>query len=339
MAHMAALPEAVLRFIHEITNVDEIRETFHSFLQDTLEEFKKGNREPAKEQGVITFVYRMARLSQDWEEEAGVGSRVKESWEKFHRGEIRTTPGISTTEILIPGPVDRKKAELPVKMVQIPAGSFLMGDDEFTPIHRVSITKPFLLSAVPVTNQLYRHVVGKTPSHFQGDNRPVEQVSWFDAVEFCSRLSDKVGLKKVYAIDGENVKPDWGANGFRLPTEAEWEYACRAGTSGQRYGEIDKIAWYDNNSNDSTQDVGKKEPNAWGLYDMLGNVWEWCWDWHGEYPAEDRADWRGLKTGSLRVNRGGCWFIGAEFCACAFRRAVRPGRRGSDLGFRLARSF
>jgi formylglycine-generating enzyme required for sulfatase activity len=339
MENMAGLPEAVLRFIHEITNVDEVRETFHSFLQDSLEEFKRGNREPAKEQGIIVFVYRMARLSQAWEEEAGVGGRVKESWETFHRDEIRTAPGESTIEIIIPGPGDRKKAELPLKMVRIPAGSFLMGDDTDPPIHRVHITKPFLMSAVPVTNQLYRYVVGKTPSYFTGDNRPVEQVTWFDAVEFCNRLSDIIGLKRVYTIDGEKVKPDWGANGFRLPTEAEWEYACRAGTSGQRYGEIDKIAWYANNSGDSTHEVGKKEPNPWGLYDILGNVWEWCWDWHGEYPAEDRADWRGPKKGSRRVRRGGSWFHDAECCACAIRYRGLPGLRDNYLGFRLARSL
>jgi formylglycine-generating enzyme required for sulfatase activity/predicted NACHT family NTPase len=339
MEHIAALPEAVLRFIHEITNVDEVREAFHSFLQDTLEEFKKGNREPAKEQGVLVLIYKMARLSQTWEEEAGVGRQVKESWDKFHRGEMRATPAISFTEIIIPGQGDGETESLPLKMVQIPAGLFLMGDDNETPIHRVHITKPFLMSAVLVTNKFFSHVMGKTPSRFKGDNRPVEQVSWFDAVEFCNRLSDTAGLKKVYSIDGEKVKPDWDADGFRLPTEAEWEYACRAGTSGQRYGEIDKIAWYKNNSNNSTQDVGNKEPNAWGLYDMLGNVWEWCWDWHGDYPTEDRENWRGPEGGSDRVFRGGGWGLDVWLCRCAYRFANHPAYRVNDLGFRLVRAL
>jgi formylglycine-generating enzyme required for sulfatase activity len=339
MQHTVAMPEAVLRFIHEITNVDEVRESFHSFLQDTLEEFKKEERDLAKEQGIIAFVYRIARLSQTWEEQAGTGSRVKESWVKFHRDEIRTAPGISIAEILVPGPRGCETGSFQLKMVQIPAGSFLMGNDEYTPIHRVHITNPLLMSAVPVTNKLFSQVMGENPSHFKGDNRPVEQVSWFDAVEFCNRLSHKLGLKEVYTIDGEKVKSDWDTNGFRLPTEAEWEYACRAGTSGQRYGEIDKIAWYENNSNNSTQDVGEKEPNAWGLYDMLGNVWEWCWDWYGEYPERDRENWRGPVDGSNRVIRGGSWDISHWLCRVTYRNWSLPVNRIIALGFRLVRAL
>ncbi|UCH94186.1 MAG: SUMF1/EgtB/PvdO family nonheme iron enzyme [Candidatus Aminicenantes bacterium] len=226
------------------------------------------------------------------------------------------------------------------RMVQIPAGNVLLKDEKSGNEFTAEIS-PFFMDKFPVTQDLYEKVMEKekNKSHFEGGDRPVETVSWFDAVKFCNRLSNKTGLKPVYIIDGEKVTPDWDAKGFRLPTEAEWEYACRAGTIGERYGEIDEIAWYDKNSNGSTQGVGKKEPNIWGLYDMLGNVWEWCWDWYEDYPKEDKKDWRGPGSGSPRVNRGGSWFVVAHGCACALRGAYLPADRGSDLGFRLARSF
>jgi len=124
-----------------------------------------------------------------------------------------------------------------------------------------------------------------------------------------------------------------------LPTEAEWEYACRAGTTGERYGEIDQIAWYEKNSDGSTQGVGKLKPNPWGLYDMLGNVWEWCWDWYGSYPTGDKKNWHGSEGGSRRVFRGSGWIYDAGNCASAFRNHDHPAFRGGSLGMRLARSF
>jgi formylglycine-generating enzyme required for sulfatase activity len=226
------------------------------------------------------------------------------------------------------------------RMVQIPAGNVILKDEKSGNQFTAEIS-PFFIDKFPVTQDLYEKVMGKEKngSHFAGGDRPVENVTWFDAVEFCNRLSDKTGLKPVYTIDGEKVTPDWHAKGFRLPTEAEWEYACRAGTTGDRYGEIDQIAWNEKNSNGSTQGVGKKEPNPWGLYDILGNVWEWCWDWDGDYPKEDKKDWRGLESGSRRVFRGGSWIFDARYCACAIRSADHPDFRDFNLGFRLARSF
>ncbi|MCP5049839.1 MAG: formylglycine-generating enzyme family protein, partial [bacterium] len=198
------------------------------------------------------------------------------------------------------------------RMVSIEAGNVSMEDENGKNSFTAEVS-PFLLDKFPVTQDLYEKVLGKekNQSSFQGGDLPVETVTWFEAVDFCNRLSQSVGLKSVYTIDGEKVNADWQANGYRLPTEAEWEYACKAGTSGDRYGEIDKIAWYDNNSKGSTQGVGKKEPNPWGLYDMLGNVWEWCWDWRGDYPPDNRKDWRGPGKGSSRVLRGGSGRDGA----------------------------
>ncbi len=225
------------------------------------------------------------------------------------------------------------------RMVKIETGSLKMKNEvsgnEFT-----AEIRPFHLDKFPVTQALYQKIMGeeKNPSRFKGGDRPVENVSWFDAVTFCNRLSDKIGLKRVYTIDGEDVTPDWEANGFRLPTEVEWEYACRAGTTGERYGEIDKIAWYKNNSNWSTQGVGKKERNSWGLYDMLGNVWEWCWDWFGDYPRDNQKDWCGPKSGSGRVFRGGGWGEASGCCKASFRGDGHPSSHNEFIGFRLARS-
>jgi len=336
---LGKLPEAIHRFIHEITNVDEVREPFHLLLQNILDEYKKGSRDPAKNQGTIGFIYRFRRLSQSWEKQAGSGNKVFESWEKYHREEIRVVPRTTANKIIIPGTKDGGEGSIQFEMTPIPAGSFLMGDDGEPPIHRVRILKPFLMGVTPVTQALYKNIMGENPSEFKGDNRPVENISWFDTVEFCNRLSHRAGLKRVYTIDEENVTADWHANGFRLPTEAEWEYACRSGTSGERYGEIDEIAWYEKNSNDSTQEVGKKEPNAWGLYDMLGNVWEWCWDWYASYPGEECTDWRGPVSGSIRVDRGGSWLRGAGRCASAFRVGSPPALRRGFRGVRLARSL
>jgi formylglycine-generating enzyme required for sulfatase activity len=193
----------------------------------------------------------------------------------------------------------------------------------------------------------------------------VERVTWFDAVEFCNALSDMHGFEPVYAISGitrhadgyitaATVRvPDWNANGYRLPTEAEWEYACRAGTDpawpysfGATEAGIGAYAWYSVNSGDGgeatnrkTHQVGLKLPNPWGLYDMHGNVWEWVWDWYGSdyYASSPQDDPRGPTSGELRVRRGGSWYFAAAFLRSADRFNFNPGSRGSNIGFRLAR--
>jgi formylglycine-generating enzyme required for sulfatase activity len=221
------------------------------------------------------------------------------------------------------------------RMVDIKGGVFTMGDDE---TGRVQVTlSPFMIDKFPVTQALYEQVMNKNPSNFKGEDRPVESVSWFDAVEFCNALSQQCGLDPAYTIDNENVKRIPEANGYRLPTEAEWEYACRAGTSGDRYGELDEIAWYNENSGGETHGVGQKQANGFGLHDMLGNVWEWCNDRYGDYPKEPVTDPGGSKDGSRRVLRGGSWFFSARYCRSASRNYIDPGYRFGDYGFRLAR--
>jgi sulfatase modifying factor 1 len=223
------------------------------------------------------------------------------------------------------------------QLVRIPGGTFQMGNKD-TGQFQASVND-FWMDMYPVTQALYRQVTGENPSRLKGDDRPVEMVTWFDAVKFCNILSGKMDLEPVYKIVGEQVAWQKDKNGFRLPTEAEWEYACRAGTTGDRYGRIKKIAWYDENSGRSTQGVGRKKPNGFGLYDMLGNVWEWVWDWHGDYPSKPTDNPSGPDTGSSRVMRGGGWNRGAHSCRSAIRRNVEPGYRLLNLGVRLSRSL
>jgi formylglycine-generating enzyme required for sulfatase activity len=208
----------------------------------------------------------------------------------------------------------------------IPAGKFKMGFGA----HQVTLTKPFYLGVYEVTQEQYERVMGTNPSDFNGAKNPVEQVSWEDAVEFCRKLS---------ALPEEKA----AGHVYRLPTEAEWEYACRAGTTtkysfGDDESQLGAYAWFRENSGDRTHPVGQKKPNAWGLYDMHGNVWEWCQDWYGDLPAGAVTDPTGPSTGSLRVLRGGSWNDFAGRCRSASRRRSSPSYRFSHLGFRLARS-
>ncbi|MCK4765134.1 MAG: SUMF1/EgtB/PvdO family nonheme iron enzyme [Candidatus Aminicenantes bacterium] len=225
------------------------------------------------------------------------------------------------------------------RMKNIPAGEKILMKDERSGNELKTKVKSFLLDKYPVTQDLYKKVMGKNPSHFEGDDRPVESVSWFDAIDFCNRLSDEAGYKRVYTIKGDIVECDWDTNGFRLPSEVEWEHACHGGSSGERYGDIEEIAWYDKNSGSLSQGVGHKRANAWGLFDMLGNVWDWCWDWHGEYPDELKDEWRGHEDGSFRVLRGGSWNDSARYCRASFRSFQVPSDRWYLGGFRLARSL
>ncbi len=222
----------------------------------------------------------------------------------------------------------RALLEIERELVLIKSGAFQMGDGDpinTVPVHRVDIEKPFYMGKYEVTQAQWRAVMGSNPSQFKGDDLPVENVSWNDAKEFCRKLSQMTGRE------------------YRLPTEAEWEYACRAGTTGAYAGDLDAMAWYDKNSGGKTHPVGQKQPNAFGLYDMHGNVWEWCEDdWHNSYngaPNDGRA-WVDISArGSYRVARGGSWGSNAVRSRSAYRPGNTPGARVNYLGFRLLRTY
>jgi sulfatase modifying factor 1 len=197
----------------------------------------------------------------------------------------------------------------------------------------------------PVTQALYAAVMGVNPSHFKGGQRPVEQVSWFDAVRLCNAVSRACGLPEAYSIgSGDEPTVSWSLSsvGFRLPTESEWEYAARSGTRHVYAGGDDfaAVGWFLDNSGGSTQPVGQKRSNAWGLHDMSGNVWEWCWDIRGDYPTGVSTDPTGgaPASGSYRVGRGGSWCYGPQYARVAHRDGVAPGDRDFIFGVRLLRT-
>lgn len=206
----------------------------------------------------------------------------------------------------------------------IPAGTFTMGNKNEGPVHQVTISHEFYMGKYPVIQSQWEAVMGNNPSKFKGFDRPVEQVSWDECQEFIKRLN----------AAGKGI--------FRLPTEAEWEYACRAGSTGMFcFGdneiEMDDYAWYCANSDSQTQPVGKKLPNAWGLHDIHGNVWEWCQDWFDDYSEDPATDPQGPPSSNMpvRVFRGGCWRGVAGFAASAHRGGRGPSYREGILGFRL----
>ncbi len=214
-------------------------------------------------------------------------------------------------------------------MVTIPAGKVSMRDDRVNQQWDIEI-KSFLMAQVPVTQDWYQDIMDANPSSFQGGKLPVESVSWIDAVQFCNKLSEISNLETCYLLNpGEDTAELLiNKNGFRLPLEAEWQYACQASLNEIRYDTLDEIAWYKSNSKGTTQEVGQKHPNAFGLYDMLGNVWEWCSDIYDESVY-----------GSYRIFRGGGWCDEERSVMATTRRRSHPTSfKIDDLGFRVARN-
>jgi formylglycine-generating enzyme required for sulfatase activity len=235
----------------------------------------------------------------------------------------------------------RATADVRTNMVFIPPGSFRMGSptnevdrgDDEGPQMAVTISQGFWMGRFEVTQGEYQAVMGRNPSGLKGDlKRPVEQVSWDDAVAYCAALTQQERTAGRIAINSV----------FRLPTEAEWDYGCRAWTSTRfSYGDdpgytnLTNYAWYDGNSDSTTHPVGQKLPNPWGLYDMHGNVLEWCQDWYGAYPGGSAIDPQGPAAGVSRVIRGGGWSFTARYCRSAVRNFNRPGSGRTLVGFRV----
>jgi formylglycine-generating enzyme required for sulfatase activity len=231
--------------------------------------------------------------------------------------------------------------EAGIKMMSLPAGDFVMGSQgaeaDEKPAHKVYLDA-FCIDAYEVTQAAYENLMGKNPSKSQGPDKPVERISYYSAVKYCNMRSLKEGLKECY--DPETLACDYSANGYRLPTEAEWEYACRAGTKtsysfGADSAKLRDYAWFKDDSDADTHPVGQKRPNPWGLYDMHGNVAEWCNDFYSDthYQASPQDNPRGPATGEERILRGGSWRGTAESCRSSARSSEPPGLADVCFGY------
>lgn len=240
-----------------------------------------------------------------------------------------------------------------IELVQIPSGTFTMGSpttepfrEEDEPQHRVTLTHSFLLGKFEVTQTQWQALMGDNPSKFPtcGEQCPVDGISWLKAVEFANALSTKEGLEVCYTIAEETVTWPKGYDclGYRIPTEAEWEYAARANGTTLYSGSdsIKEVAWYGQNSGKTPHPVGQLAPNAWGLYDLSGNLEEWCWDWYGTYPSGSVTDPLGSDQGPGRTHRGSDWLNLFPHASKIARRGFHsPRQRSYDFGLRIARTL
>src|SRR6266576_1564765 len=255
------------------------------------------------------------------------------------------TPAARPKESAAPGQT-KKNSE--ADMVHIAGGRFQMGDkDQIDATPHEVLVSSFYVDKNLVTQEQYQNVMGSNPSRWKGDRNPVEQVRWSDAVGFCNKRSELDGLQPCY--DLKTWKCNFDANGYRLPTEAEWEYACRAGTTtayffGETPAKLGDYAWFSKNAGGHPRPAGQKQPNPWGLYDICGNVWEWCNDFYkvDYYQETPRDNPRGPNEGQTKVVRGGAWRFSAENCRSGYRYNENPGYAdvcfGYDIyGFRCVR--
>jgi len=268
---------------------------------------------------------------------------------------LGTPPPVQAPIPLPPTPVPTPRPSptpAPSNFVHVQGGTFQMGtprggNRNERPVRSVTVSG-FYMSPHPVTQREWFEVMGTNPSRFRGYSRPVEQVSWFDAVEFANRKSLRAQLTPAYTITGSgaNRVVSWNraANGYRLPTEAEWEFAARGGTlyrsnfAFSGHNDLAEVAWHSRNSDRGTQDVGQLQPNSLGLYDMSGNVWEWVWDRYGSYTRGAQMDPEGASSGTLRVRRGGSWGDVAAHVRLTARGRFLPSSQNDSTGFRLVRS-
>lgn len=262
---------------------------------------------------------------------------------------LETEEAIELTEVIL-APEEPKIKEVKedyiksigkatLDMVYIEAETFSMGSAEGygheEPVHSVELPEDFYIGRYEVSQNLYKEVMGINPSSFKGDNLPVETVSWFDAIEFCNRLSEKEGLKPVYRTYGGRILINKDSMGYRLPTEAQWEYAARGGNRSKGYkysgsNKVEDVAWFDNNSGRKTHDIGIKGANELGIYDMSGNVWEWCWDWYGRYNSD-------ISSGYSKVGRGGSWSHYYNGPRVSYRTSYSPDIKDYSVGFRIVK--
>ena len=294
-------------------------------------------------------------------------AKVEPIWKDLHKhGAFNAMQFRALGDVTVGGLRGRDKNlcfRMAQEMVRIPAGEFMMGalkDDEDArdderPRHKVTLTQDLLVGKYPVTQLLWERIMGTHWNTFQGAIRPVESVKWYACIEFCNALSTKKGLEPVYTIDAADYRTvtcNWNANGFRLLTEAEWEY-CAQGDKYHKYAgsnNADEVSWHEGNSQDQTHPVGQKKPNHFGLYDMSGNVSEWCWDridteGFGDINGDSRyqnthaTDPSGSEIGSFRVKRGGSWYSAPTVSRVSSRSSFDPEGVLDDLGFRIARAL
>jgi formylglycine-generating enzyme required for sulfatase activity len=235
-------------------------------------------------------------------------------------------------------------------MILVEGGTFTMGSPASEkmrgsnegPQHEASVSN-FYLGKYEVTQKEWTAVMGTNPSTHKGNDLPVENITWYEAVRYCNERSVKEGLTPAYSINGNAVLWNRAANGYRLPTEAEWEYAAKGGNKDKvtflyaGSNNADTVGWHNGNSTES-KPIGSKAPNSLGFYDMSGNVGEICWDFHGNYSRERQTDPTGAETGGYHVGRGGCWYYDVQYLRTSFRAYIDPTTRYHMVGFRLARN-